>query len=124
MFPIARLPNSQLRYGLCQCRRQRPTRCGSFCAYPLEKYVSSIDIESEFEETLWLSLKLRAGDCLIFGVIYHSPSSTESNNSALNTILATLCVQESPKYSHICVVGVTISCYYIFTCLLNMMNPT
>ena len=51
----------------------------------LEKSVSSIDIESEFEETLWLSLKLRAGDCLLFGVIYRSPSSSESNNSVLNT---------------------------------------
>ena len=71
----------------------------------LEKSVSSIDIVSEFEATLWLSLKLKASDCLLFGVIYRSPSSSESNNSALNTILATLCVQESPKYSHICVVG-------------------
>ena len=67
----------------------------------LEKSVSSIDIVSEFEETLWLSLKLRAGDCLLFGVIYRSPFSSKSNNSALNTILATLCVHESPKYSHI-----------------------
>ena len=33
----------------------------------LEKSVSSIEIVSEFEETLLLSLKLRAGDCLIFG---------------------------------------------------------
>ena len=50
----------------------------------LEKSVSSIDIVSEFEETLWLSLKLKASDCLLFGVIYRSPSSSESNNSALN----------------------------------------
>ena len=71
----------------------------------LEKSVSSIDIVSEFEETLWLSLNLRAGDCLLFGVIYHSPSSSESKNLVLNTIMATLCVQELPKYSHLCVVG-------------------
>ena len=71
----------------------------------LEKSVSSIEIVSEFEETLLLSLKLRAGDCLLFGVFYRSPSSSESNNLALNTILSTLCVQESPKYSHLCVVG-------------------
>ena len=63
----------------------------------LEKFVSSIETVSEFEETHWLSLKLRAGDCLLFGVIYRSPSSSESNNLALNTILSTLCVQESPK---------------------------
>ena len=62
----------------------------------LEKSVSSIEIVSEFEETLWLSLKLRAGDCQLFGVIYRSPSSSESN-LALNTILSRLCVQESPK---------------------------
>ena len=71
----------------------------------LEKSVSSIEIVSEYEETLLLSLKLRAGDCLLFGVFYRSPSSSESNNLALNTILSTLCVQESPKYSHLCVVG-------------------
>ena len=71
----------------------------------LEKSVSSIEIVSEFEETLLLSLKLRAGDCLLFGVFYRSPSSSESNNLALNTILSPLCVQESPKYSHMCVVG-------------------
>ena len=71
----------------------------------LEKSVSSIEIVSEFEETLLLSLKLRAGDCLLFGVFYLSPSSSESNNLVLNTILSTLCVQESPKYSHLCVVG-------------------
>ena len=59
----------------------------------------------EFEETLWLSLKLRTGECLLFEVIYRSPSSSESNNLALNTILSTLCVQESPKYSHLGVVG-------------------
>ena len=55
--------------------------------------------------SLWLSLKLRAGDCLLFGVIYYSPSSSESNTSAPNTILATLCVQVIPKYYHLCVVG-------------------
>ena len=71
----------------------------------LEKSVSSIEIVSEFEETLWLSLKLRAGDCLLFGVIYGSPSSSESNNLALNKILSTICVHELPKCSHLCVVG-------------------
>ena len=35
----------------------------------LEKSVSSIEIVSEFEKTLLLSLKLRASDCLLFGVI-------------------------------------------------------
>ena len=69
----------------------------------LKKSVSSIEIVSEFEETLLLSLK--SGDCLLFGVLYRSPSSSESNNLALNTILSTLCVQESPKYSNISVVG-------------------
>ena len=54
----------------------------------LEKSVSPIEI-----------------DCLLFGVIYRSPSSSESNNLALNTLLSTMCVQESPKYSHLCVVG-------------------
>ena len=44
----------------------------------LEKSVSLIEIVSEFEESLLLSLKLRTGDCLLFGVIYRSPSSTES----------------------------------------------
>ena len=69
----------------------------------LEKSVSSIEIVSEFEETLLMSLKLRAGDCLLFGVIYRSPSSSESNNLALNTILSMLCVQESPKlFSSMC----------------------
>ena len=70
-----------------------------------EKSVSSIEIVSEFEETLLLSLKLRANDCLLFGEIYRSPSSSESDNLVLNTILSTLCVLESPKYSHLCVVG-------------------
>ena len=71
----------------------------------LEKSVSSIEIVSEFEETLLLSLKLRAGDCLLFGVIYRSLSSSENNNVALSTLLSKLCVQQSPKYSHLCVVG-------------------
>ena len=71
----------------------------------LEKSVSSIEIVSEFEETFWLSLKLRAGDCLLFGVIYRSPSSSDSNNLALNTIMSTICLKESPKYSHLRVVG-------------------
>ena len=39
----------------------------------------------EFEQTPWLSLKLRSGDCLLFGVIYNSRSLSESHNSALNT---------------------------------------
>ena len=54
----------------------------------LEKSVSSIEIVSEFEVTILLSLKLRPGDCLLFGVIYRSPSSSEINNLALNTILS------------------------------------
>ena len=78
---------------------------GVFVHTSLEKSVRSIEIVSEFEETIWLSLKLRASDCLLVGVIYRSPSTSESNNLALNTILSTLCVQESPKYSHLCVVG-------------------
>ena len=72
----------------------------------LEKSVSSIELVSEFEETLWLSLKLRAGDRLLFGVIYCSPSSCETNNLVLDTILSTICVQEPPKYSHLCVVEI------------------
>ena len=70
----------------------------------LRKYVSSIDIVSEFEETLWLSLKLRAGDFMFFWVIYRIPSSSDSNNSALNSILDTLSELESTKYTHLCVV--------------------
>ena len=70
-----------------------------------ENYIVFIEYMGLNLKTLLLSLKLRAGDCLLFGVFYRSPSSSESNNLALNTILSMLCVQESPKYSHLYVVG-------------------
>ena len=54
----------------------------------LEKSVSSIDIMFEFEETLWLSLKLSAGDCLLSGdnlsksiLIRKQQLSTQHNSS-------------------------------------------
>jgi hypothetical protein len=74
----------------------------------LDKSVSTVDVVTVFEEMLFLSLKLRGGDSLLFGCMYRSPTVSETshtNNFNLNLLLKQLCKPTENPYSHICIVG-------------------
>ena len=55
----------------------------------IEKSVSSIEIVSEFEETLFLSLKLRAGDCLLAGILSHN--SVHAVCTGITQVFSSMC---------------------------------
>ncbi|CAG2239332.1 unnamed protein product [Mytilus edulis] len=48
---------------------------------------TEVDIDSEFEESVWIKIPLLGHDNLLYGCIYKSPSSDESKHKALNDLL-------------------------------------
>jgi endonuclease/exonuclease/phosphatase family metal-dependent hydrolase len=50
--------------------------------------------ESEHEEQVWCNIRTKTGD-LIFGNIYHSPSSTQENHAKLRTLIDDSCSKGS-----------------------------
>lgn len=67
----------------------------------LTPFIAELDIESSFQESLWLSLKLQGNDSLTLGCIYHSPSSLQTNNQDLRNLIPV-----AAKYSsHILIAG-------------------
>lgn len=57
---------------------------------------------SEFSETVWCEIVLDRDDKLLIGLIYRSPSSTDSNNQDLCSLINS---SVSLKYSHMLVMG-------------------
>ena len=49
--------------------------------------VSNMEHNSNFRESLWLSIRLKGKDCLKLGCVYRSPSSSTVNNGDLNNLL-------------------------------------
>ena len=66
--------------------------------------VSEVEVDRSVKENVWISLKLRTGDNLLFGNVYRSPNSTEENSSLINTTIRNLC-EDRTKYTHQCIVG-------------------
>ena len=66
--------------------------------------VTEVEVDKAVRENVWLSLKLRTGDNLLFGNVYRSPNSSVENNSLINQTIRSLC-QNRAKYSHQCIVG-------------------
>ena len=60
---------------------------------------------SQFQEVCLVEIRLRAGDLLLFGCCYRSPTTSESsstNNDHLNQLFRNISLK---KYSHVCLVG-------------------
>ena len=71
----------------------------------IDKSIVQIKPNLNFEEVCLLEVRLRGGDCLLFGSFYRSPTTTSTsnqNNEQLNRLLEII---SKKKYSHRCLVG-------------------
>jgi hypothetical protein len=60
---------------------------------------------TNFEESVWVSIKLKGKDKLLFGCVYRSPSSNEENNSALLLLEMLSVINEEQDASHKLITG-------------------
>ena len=71
----------------------------------IEKSAVEVKLDSRFEESCLIEIRLRGGDVMLFCCCYRSPTASEDsdeNNEKLNQLLRTIA---NNKYSHRCVVG-------------------
>ena len=77
------------------------------CLYVHQSLETSVeqclDIGTDFEESVWCSIKLKGCDNLLLGVIYRSESQSTANTASLNALLKSIGLGQ--KFSHKCVVG-------------------
>ena len=64
--------------------------------------VNDVDILSDYEESLWIDMKLTKGDRLLLGCVYRSDSGLQSHNDML---LDAISKAASLPYSHLLIVG-------------------
>ena len=89
--------------GMSLLRHDRLTRGGGALLYHRSEFQCEIVIPSvSTPDTLWCRLKLSKHDDCLIGVVYRSPSSTESTN---DTLLRTMSHFLSLKFSHILIMG-------------------
>ena len=53
----------------------------------IDQLVTEISLNTTYEETIWLNIKLKGKDKLLLGCVYRSPSSTGQNNIKLFNLL-------------------------------------
>lgn len=58
---------------------------------------------ADFDENVWVEIKLREQDKLLIGCVYRSPNSSASNNVSVMNGLQKICEQR--RYSHILICG-------------------
>ena len=63
---------------------------------------AEVEMKSEFQESLWISIRLKNNDEMLAGCIYRSPSSSMENNKKLRELLRDV---SNRKYSHLLVAG-------------------
>ena len=61
-----------------------------------------VSLLSAFQESMWISIKLKDTDQLLIGCIYRSPNSERQNNEEIQTLLR---AATDNNHSHILVVG-------------------
>ncbi|KAK2147853.1 hypothetical protein LSH36_534g01000 [Paralvinella palmiformis] len=68
----------------------------------IDHLVTEISLNTTYEETIWLNIKLKGKDKLLLGCVYRSPSSTGQNNIKLFNLL-----QQIPEYdsTHTAIAG-------------------
>ena len=64
--------------------------------------VTNLELDIQFQESLWCRIKLNKADNLILGCIYRSPNSQEDNNENLFKLIKKVC---NMKPSHLLIVG-------------------
>ena len=55
--------------------------------------LTEVSLNTTYQESIWLNIKLNGKDKLLLGCVYRSPSSTEQNNIKLFNLL-----QQIPEY--------------------------
>ena len=60
--------------------------------------VTNLELDIQFQESLWCRIKLNKADNLILGCIYRSPNSQEDNNENLFKLIKKVC---NMKPSHL-----------------------
>ncbi|VDP89799.1 unnamed protein product [Echinostoma caproni] len=89
--------------GMSLLRRDHPTRGGGVLLYHQnDLQCDAVDPPVSAPDTIWCKLKLSKHDDCLVGVVYHSPSSTESAN---DTFVRAMLQVLSAKFSHILIVG-------------------
>jgi len=70
----------------------------------IEKSLSAKEVkyDTQFEESIWVNIRLRNNDVLHVGLVYKSPTSSKENIVDLNNLLK--CIPDK-KYSHVLVMG-------------------
>ena len=48
---------------------------------------NELNWSNKFEESIWVEIKLRGGDKLIIGCVYHSSNSNRENNERLLSLI-------------------------------------
>ena len=68
----------------------------------IDHLVTEVSMNSTYQESIWLCIKLKGNDKLLLGCVYRSPSSTEQNNTKLFHLL-----QQIPEsdYTHTVIAG-------------------
>ena len=61
------------------------------------------DFSSDFDESIWVGVKLRNKDSLLIGCVYRSPNSDMRNNVELMTNLTNIC--ERNQFTHVLICG-------------------
>ena len=63
---------------------------------------SEMNWSNRFEESIWVGIKLRGGDKLFIGCVYHSPNSNSENNEKFWSLISEL---TDKKPSHLLIAG-------------------
>ena len=63
---------------------------------------SEVEMKSEFQECVWISIRLKNNDEMLAGCIYRSPNSSMENNKKLRDLIRDV---NSKKYSHLLIAG-------------------
>ena len=61
-----------------------------------------VDIETDYQESVWISLSLKRSVKVLIGCIYRSPNSTPENTVKLNSLIEKA---EGTEYTHLLIVG-------------------
>ena len=59
-------------------------------------------LSAKLESLVWCTVQLKGRDMLVVGVIYRSPSASESQNCLLNTMITEMLEK---KHSHVMILG-------------------
>ena len=82
-------------------------RCGGVALYLSNKLVGAVQadkgLNTPYLNSLWITLPLEKRDCLLIGLVYRSPSTSEAENVSLLSYLSEL--SHTHHFSHLLIMG-------------------